>query len=126
MKCNREDSFKYYINSLEIMKILANELDENIEAEAYIGKFNKDEAQQISDHVDHLLLHDYVNVEHRVDRESFFPYLKDRLKLLERVNSKIKISILYSTESDYLGYYLNYHDFHEAKKNSFQNWKQMK
>ena len=42
------------------MKELAQELDNKIEIEAYIGNFNNEEVKQISEHIDRLLVHDYI------------------------------------------------------------------
>lgn len=110
LKCDRENSFKYYIGTLETMRLLADELDKDIMVEAYIGNFNRKEVKQISAHVDKLLIHNYVAREQRM-----FPYVKERLKLLEEINSGIKVSILYSTECRYLGKYLQNHSFYESE-----------
>lgn len=115
LRCNRQNSFKYFINSLEIMRILADELDHNILVEAYIGNFNKEEVNQIITHVDRLLVHDYVQREERL-----FSYVEERMHLLENVDAKIDVSILYSIESRYLGKYLKKHPFHEAEKKFFE------
>ena len=114
LTCDREGSFKYYINSLEIMRLLADDLDHDIKVEAYIGNFNEKEAIKISQKVDRLLIADYVKTEDRL-----FPYVKERLKLLEKINSKIKVCILYSEESRFLGQYLKGQSFKDAEKKFF-------
>ncbi len=116
LPCNRKGSFKYFIQSLEIMRFLADELDHNIEVEAYIGNFQESEVNQISEHIDRLLIHDYVRRSERV-----FPYVKKRLELLEKINSKIKVSILYSSEMNFLGQYFKEHTLHEAEKKFFDS-----
>jgi len=115
LKCNRKGSFKLYIESLDIMRRLADEIDHNIKVEAYIGRFTENEVNAISSHVDRLLVHDYVNRE-----EQIFPYVEKRLKLLDKIKSDINVSILYSLESRYLGKYLKKHNFHEAEKKFFE------
>lgn len=115
LKCDRENSFKYYIQTLEVMRLLADELDHDILVEAYIGNFNRNEVKQISAHVNRLLIHDYVSKEQRL-----FPYVKERLKLLEEINSNVNVSILYSTESRYLGKYLKTHSFYESENKFFK------
>lgn len=115
LPCNRKNSFNYYIQSLEVMRMLADELDHGILVEAYIGNFTKNEVNSIGAHVDRLLVHDYVKRE-----EQIFPYVEKRLHLLEKINSKIQVSILYSMESRFLGSYLKKHDFHEAEKRFFE------
>lgn len=121
LKCNRENSFEYFIQSLEIMKLLSEELDEKVEVEAYIGNFNHNEVKKVSDHVDRLLIHDYVNTP-----EKLFPYVKERLDLLEKIDSKIKLSILYSAEMNFLGSWLKKHPIHEAEKKFFDQLKENK
>lgn len=115
LPCNRENSFKYFIQSLFVMKSLAEELDKNIEIEAYIGNFNNNEVEKISKHVDRLLIHDYVK-----DPNRNFIYIKERLKLLEKINSKIDISILYSSEMNFMGKWLKDHKLHEAEIKFFK------
>lgn len=116
MKCNRENSFKYFIGSLETMRFLADEIDHDIEVEAYIGKYNHDEVKQISKHIDRILIHDYVR-----RAVKMFPYVKKRLELLDEINSNIKLSILYSAEMNFLGDYFKKHELHEAEKMFFDS-----
>ncbi|MAD97471.1 MAG: hypothetical protein CMB99_09120 [Flavobacteriaceae bacterium] len=116
LKCNRKNSFKYYIQSLDVMRMLADELDHDIKVEAYIGNFKKSEVKKIILHVDRLLVHDYVKREERL-----FEYVEQRLHHLEDAKANIEISILYSMESRYLGKYLLDHpSFYEAEKKFFQ------
>ncbi len=112
--CNRKGSFKYFIQSLFIMKELAQELDNKIEIEAYIGNFNNEEVKQISEHIDRLLVHDYIKNPNRN-----FIYVKQRLDLLEKINSKIDISILYSSEMNFMGKWFSSHKLYEAEVNFF-------
>lgn len=114
LPCNRKYSFAYYINSLEIMRFLADELDHDIKVEAYIGNFEKDEVKAIIEHVDRLLVHDYVQREERL-----FSYVEERMHLLEDAKADIQVSILYSLESRYLGKYLKTYPFHEAERKFF-------
>ncbi|WP_439130527.1 hypothetical protein [Polaribacter sp.] len=116
LPCNRENSFKYFIQSLFVMKTLAKELDEGIEVEAYIGNFKHTEVKEISEHVDRLLIHDYVKNPNRN-----FIYIKERLNLLNKINSKIDISVLYSSEMDFMGKWLKDHKLHEAEIKFFKN-----
>jgi len=115
-KCNRENSFKFYIESLKIMRKLANEIDHPIQIEAYIGKFTGKEVQNISNHVDRLLIHAYV----RKPQESFH-YVKNRLNLLAGIDSKIKVSILYSSEMKFLGKWFSTQSFQTAEEIFFKD-----
>lgn len=110
LACNRKSSFNYYINSLSIMRSLAEDANLDIKIEAYIGKFTRDEVNQISRHADMLLIHAYV----RHPKYSY-PYVKERLNHLEAINSNIEISILFSAENKYMGKWLQNHEFTEAE-----------
>tara|TARA_R110002126_G_scaffold78829_1_gene196062 strand:+ start:15218 stop:16144 length:927 start_codon:yes stop_codon:yes gene_type:complete len=115
LPCDRRSSFKYFIESLFVMKTLAKELDDNIEIEAYIGNFNNEEVAKISEHVDRLLIHDYVK-----DINRNFIYIKERLHLLDKIDSKIDISILYSSEMNFMGKWFADHKLHEAETKFFK------
>jgi len=97
------------------MKTLAKELDDNIKIEAYIGNFNNDEVKKISEQVDRLLIHDYVK-----DINRNFIYIKERLHLLDKIDSKIHISILYSAEMNFMGKWFADHKLHEAETKFFK------
>lgn len=111
LKCNRDGSFKYFLNNLKIMKILTSELDSKVEFEAYIGFFKEEEIKEIVKDVDRLLIHDYVR-----DPNDLFYYVKKRLTILDKLKSEVKVSILYSSEMDFLGRYYRKHDFHEVER----------
>jgi len=111
LACNRKSSFGYYINSLSVMKSLANDANLDIKIEAYVGKFTRDEADQISKHVDMLLIHDYVK-----DPKYSYLYVKDRLNHLDAIHSHIEISILFSEENNFMGQWLRNHEFEEAER----------
>jgi hypothetical protein len=113
LSCNRKSSFKYFLNSLFVMKNLASDADLDIKIEAYVGKFTRDEANQISKHVDMLLIHDYVTL----PKYSYL-YVKDRLNHLDAIHSQIEISILFSEENNFMGKWLREHKF-EIAENTF-------
>lgn len=115
LPCNRVGSFKYFIEALFIMKDLASSFDDSIEIEAYIGNFNDKEVKEISQHADRLLIHDYVR-----DPKRNFIYIKERLNLLDEINSKIQISILYSSEMKFMGKWFTDHKLHEAEVKFFK------
>ena len=57
--CNREGSYKYYLETLSIMKLLAKESEIPIIVEAYIGNYSKKEIKNIARSVDRLLVSSY-------------------------------------------------------------------
>lgn len=115
LPCDRKNSFKYFIESLFVMKNLSEELTSTVEIEAYIGNFNDKEVKEISEHVDRLLVHDYVR-----DANRNFIYIKERLDLLDKIKSTIKLSVLYSSEMKFMGKWFADHKIHEAEVKFFQ------
>jgi hypothetical protein len=114
-KCNRENSFKFYVESLITMRRLADEIAHPVKVEAYIGKFTEKEVQNVSDHVDRLLIHAYV----KTPQESFH-YVKNRLDLLAGIDSKIQVSILYSSEMNFMGKWFKTQSFQTAEEIFFK------
>ena len=117
MPCNRVGSFNFYLGTLTAMKLLAKEESHPIKIEAYIGKFTKEEVLKISNHTDRLLIAAYVE-----DPENSFQYVKDRLQLLSEIKSEIKISIIFSSEMDFMGSWLRKNDFKQAEKQFFKDF----
>ncbi len=109
-KCNRQESFKFYIQSLETMKKLANSTKHKVKIEAYVGKFTKSEVAQISKYVDRLLVHVYVNH----PKKGFF-YANKRLKYLSELKRKPKVSIIYSSEILFMGGWFKYNSLKKAE-----------
>ena len=58
--CDRENTFNFFINSLKIMKKLAQENSNKVTVEAYVGKYLEHEIKEITKYVDRLLVHVYV------------------------------------------------------------------
>jgi hypothetical protein len=111
ISCNRNGSFKYYIEALSIMRLLADEGSHPIKIEAYIGKFTKKEALKVSNYADQLLIHAYV----RHPKKSY-RYTKKRLKFLSKINSKICVSIIFSAERKFMGRWLTKNDHRKAEE----------
>jgi hypothetical protein len=115
--CNRDGSFNFYLGTLTAMKLLANEESHPIKIEAYIGKFTKEEVFKISNHADRLLIAAYVD-----HPDKSFEYVKERLNLLSQIKSKIEISLIYSSEMDFMGTWLRKNDFKQAEKLFFKDF----
>ena len=110
LPCNRNGSFKYFFESLLIMKLVSEELDHTVEIEAYVGHFNPKEVAKISAHVDRLLIHSYVQEPNRI-----FPYIEKRLEYLHSINSRIEASVLLSAEMNFLGKWMKNYYFKEVE-----------
>ena len=109
--CNRKTSFNYFINSLKTMKALAKENSHKVTVEAYVGKYYKSEIQKISKYVDRLLVHVYVT-----NPKSGFNYANKRLEYLSEVKKMPKISIIYSSETLFMGGWLKFNSLKRGEK----------
>tara|TARA_R110001592_G_scaffold10314_5_gene53762 strand:- start:3154 stop:4071 length:918 start_codon:yes stop_codon:yes gene_type:complete len=112
--CNRAGSFNFYLGTLTTMKLLAEEESHPIKIEAYIGKFKEGEVLKISNLVDRLLIAAYVE-----NPNTSFQYTQDRLKWLSEIKSEIEISLIFSTEMNFMGPWLRKNDFKMAEKQFF-------
>ena len=110
-KCNRQESFKFYIESLATMKALAKKNRHKVKIEAYVGRFTKAEVEEISKYVDRLLVHVYVNH----PKKGFF-YANKRLQYLSELEKKPKVSIIYSSEILFMGGWFKYNSLNKAEK----------
>ncbi len=109
--CNRINSFKFFINSLAVMKKLANENSHKVTVEAYVGKYYKHEIKKIAKYVDRLLIHVYVE-----SPKNGFNYANKRLTYLSEVKSMPKTSIIYSSEILFMGGWLKYNSLKKGEK----------
>jgi hypothetical protein len=113
--CNRVGSFNFYLGTLTVMKLLADEISHPIKIEAYIGRFRQEEVLKISNHVDRLLIASYVN-----NPDKSFEYVRDELKLLLEIKSEIEVSIIFSSEMNFMGVWLRENYFKNAEKIFFE------
>ncbi|MDG1397331.1 MAG: hypothetical protein P8P88_03000 [Polaribacter sp.] len=110
--CDRENTFNFFINSLKIMKKLAQENSNKVTVEAYVGKYLEHEIKEITKYVDRLLVHVYVQ-----NPISGFNFANERLAYLAKTNTKMpKISIIYSSEILFMGGWLKYYSLNKAEE----------
>ena len=102
--CNREGSYNYYKESLSILKLLAEESNTKIKTEAYLGNFHSKEIHKISEHADRILVSGYANTP-----EKSFTIVKKLLKIISTCVCKPEVSVIFSSELEYMKGYLNYH-----------------
>jgi hypothetical protein len=111
--CNRNGSFNYYLESLSIMKLLANDSKHHIEIEAYVGNYKKREIREIVKNTDVVLISGYAsNI-----KNSFFN-VKKMLKIISECSCNPKVSIILSAEIEYMGGFLKYNSL-ELTENYF-------
>ena len=109
--CNRSGTFNFFLKSLATMKSLARKSKHPIKVEAYVGKFKRHEIQKISKYVDRLLVHVYVTNPRRG-----FHYANERLQYLSEIEKKPKISIIYSSETLFMGGWLKFNSLKKGEK----------
>lgn len=109
--CNRKETFNFFIKSLAIMKKLAKENEHKVKVEAYVGKFKRHEIHTISNYVDRLLVHVYVR-----SPKIGFNYANKRLQYLAEVKNKPKVSIIYSSETLFMGGWLKFNSLKRGEK----------
>lgn len=109
--CNRKNTFKFFINSLAIMKKLARENSHKVTVEAYVGKYFRHEIKKIAQYVDRLLVHAYVQ-----NPKYGFNVANKRLEYLSELKKKPKISIIYSSEILFMGGWLKYNSLKKGER----------
>lgn len=109
--CNRNGTFSFFLKSLQTMRTLADKNNHPVKVEAYVGKFKKHEIQKISNYVDRLLVHVYVR-----NPKSGFNYANKRLQYLSEVKNKPKVSIIYSSETLFMGGWLKFNSLKKGEE----------
>lgn len=123
-KCDTSGSFRYYKNLIRRVDSLAKA--EGIISELYVGWFNQGQAITLSNSVDRILLHDYVNI-----YSTLFANINTRLKSLAARKVKTEVILLLSAEPTWLGSWLTshpivqpYNDVIKEIANSSPTWNQ--
>lgn len=109
--CNRKTTFNFFLKSLATMKALAKENSHKVTVEAYVGKYYKHEIKKISNYVDRLLLHVYVT-----NPKNGFNFANERLEYLADIKNMPKISIIYSSETMFMGGWLKYNSIKKGER----------
>lgn len=113
--CTRKGSYNYYLETLSIMKLLASESNHKIIVEAYVGKYQKKEINNIVKNVDRVLVSAYGK-----NPYSSFLSIKKRLKLIAECKCKPEVSIILSAEKQYMNGHLKYNTLIKSE-NKFLN-----
>ena len=109
--CNRQNTFDFFLKSLATMKALAKKNSHPVSVEAYVGKYHQNEIKEIVKYVDRLLVHVYVR-----NPKSGYNYAYQRLKYLSEVKNMPKISIIYSSETLFMGGWLKFNSLKKSEK----------
>lgn len=116
--CTREGSYKYYLETLSIMNLLAKDSKHPIKVEAYIGKYQNNEIVNITKNVDRLLVSSYEKTISETLKN-----VKNRLAIMNNAHNNIEVSIIISAETKYLGGYLKYNSLDDLEKGIVNNLK---
>jgi hypothetical protein len=101
--CTRDGSFKYFIDNLKELKLLTKNKKHIVKVDAYVGYYTQNEILEISKNCDRLIIQ-----AHGKSPELSFSFAKKNLENLYKTNSKIKASIIFSTNMDKLGYWIKF------------------
>ncbi|TXD56783.1 hypothetical protein ES044_16265 [Polaribacter sp. IC066] len=108
--CTREGSFKNFIATLSIMKLLSKESDHPIKIEAYVGNYNKTEVDEISKYVDRILVSAYEK-----NTEESFKSIKKALTILSQTTFKPNVSVIFSSEVEFMSGYFKYNSLEKSE-----------
>lgn len=101
--CGRLGSFNFFIDNLKQLNSLVKVSNHKIKVEAYVGYYTQKEISEISKYCDRLLIHAYGK-----NPKLCFSTARKNLNNLYKIDSNTKISILFSTRMDQLGYWLKF------------------
>lgn len=97
LPCTVDGAFQYYISILQTMNTLASNNIHAIITEAYVGWTTEEQAHIIGANVDRLRLHAYVS-----DPNNAFNYSDNRLIDFANGTPGLDVSIIYSSETDFM------------------------
>ncbi|SDS11983.1 hypothetical protein SAMN05216503_2034 [Polaribacter sp. KT25b] len=114
LPCTRKGSFKYFIDNLKDLKLLTKNKKHSVKVDAYVGYYTQNEILEISKNCDRLVIQ-----AHGKSPELSFSFAKKNLENLYKTNSKIKASIIFSTNMDKLGYWLKFDSLDNGESKFF-------
>lgn len=120
--CDRDNAFSFYIDQLRKMDEAGDSI--GVKSETYIGWPNQNEAIQIAETVDRVLVHFY-----RPSVDGIINYGLDRLEHLSQGDSLIEVSPIFSSEGTgntadlpFMGDWLFNHPVDEAYESWFSQY----
>jgi hypothetical protein len=100
LNCDENGAFQFYMQELEAIKVLATQ--NNAITEVYLGWFNQEQVDQIKLFADRILLSNY-----QTNPQNCFDVSLQRFQYLGNTSPAIQVAGLFSSESDFLGPWLN-------------------
>ena len=112
--CNRNGSFTFFIENLKEMNQLSKNNIHDIKIDAFLGFYTPNEINSIVKYCDRLTIQAYGK-----SPKTSYASAKKSLEYLQKTNSKIKTSILFSTRMNHMGYWLKSHSLENSEKHFF-------
>lgn len=110
--CTKSGAYNYFKESLHVLRMLSNELENPVLVQAYIAKFTPEEVKKIEPYVDVLLVTVYEKSMNRLKSST----IKNVEKLRKLKNDDTEISILMSSEPIFMGGFFKYNSLNATEK----------
>jgi hypothetical protein len=115
--CDTSGGFDFFIQELAAIKTLATNNTHNIRTEAYVGWPNAGQAEEIGNNLDQVLVHAYVS-----DPFTSFTYSDDRLIDFANGNPNLDVSIIFSSEPNFMQTWLENNSMISAENTFTTDW----
>lgn len=117
LPCTKDGAFEYFITTLQEMRELAHNNPYTITTEAYVGWPTTEQAITIGSNLDNLLLHAYVS-----EPSKSFSYTQNRLIDFATGKPGLNVSIIFSSESNFMQDWLLEYSMSEAERIYTEDW----
>lgn len=117
LPCTNDGAFEFFVSTLETMNDLANNNSHPISVEAYVGWPTTQQAYTIGANLDRLLLHAYVS-----NPNTAFTYTANRLIDFANGTPGLDVSIIFSSEPNFMQNWLVNHSMTEAEDIYTTTW----
>lgn len=101
--CGRKGSFQFFVDNLKDLKKLVSKSNHTIEVEAYVSYYTSPEIDEISKNCDRIVVRAFG-----MNPKLSFSSAKKNLNNLLQTKSKVKTTILFSTNMSNLGRWLKF------------------
>lgn len=115
--CTNNGAFQFFVSIMQTMESLANNSSHPITIEAYVGWPTAGQADTIAEYLDRVRVHAYVN-----NPNTSFNYVENRLIDFANGHPGVDISLLFSTEPNFMQQWLENHSLVEAEQIFTEDW----
>lgn len=117
--CNESGAFAFYIDLLDSLNTLINSSSSIVELESYLGWPTIGQVDTLVNYVDRIRLHAYVT-----DPNTAFSYSESRIEYFLAAQNNFNISIIFSSEPQFMGNWLNNNSMLLAEQIYIQDFSQ--